>query len=88
MKELQAVVSDPRVKRTPTDEARKERSRTLYNILALLTTKGPREVVREVPDQRGYEAYRSLVLRYGSRERCSEQHNALDQGDEFQFRRH
>ena len=25
-------------------------------------------MVREVPDQNGYEAYRSLVLRYGSRD--------------------
>ena len=61
--ELQAAASDPRVKRTPTDEAGKERARTLCNILALLTTKGPRKMVREVPDQNGHEAYRSLVLR-------------------------
>ena len=31
-------------------------------------TKGPRKMVRKVPDQNGYEAYRSLVLRYGSRD--------------------
>ena len=68
MTELQAVAADPRVKRIPTDEAGKESARTLYNILALLTTKGPRKMVREVPEQNGYEAYRSLVLRYGSRD--------------------
>ena len=56
------------VKRIPADEAGNERARTLHNILALLTTKGPRKMVREVPDQNGYEAYRSLVLRYGSRD--------------------
>ena len=66
--ELQAVAADPRVKRTPTDEAGKERARTLYNILALLTTEGPRKMVREVPEQNGYEAHRGLVLRYGSRD--------------------
>ena len=38
--ELQAVAADPRVKRIPTDEAGNERVRTLYSILALLTTKG------------------------------------------------
>ena len=57
-----------RVKRVPTDEAENERARTLFKILALLTTKGPRKMVREVPDQNGYEAYRSLMLRYGSRD--------------------
>ena len=51
--ELQAVAADPRVKRIPTDEAVKERARTLYNILDLLTTKGPRKMVREVPEQNG-----------------------------------
>ena len=56
------------MKRVPTEEAGNERARTLYNILALLTTKGPRKIVREVPDQNGYEAYQSLVLRYGSRD--------------------
>ena len=56
------------VKRVPTDEAGNERARTLYNIVALLTTKGPRKMVREVPDHNGYEAYRSLVLRSGSRD--------------------
>ena len=45
LKEPQAVASDPRVKRTPTDEARKERARLFHNILALLTTKGPRKTV-------------------------------------------
>ena len=50
LKELQAVVSDPRVKRTPTDEARKERARTLCNILALLTTKD---------QERWYEKYQT-----------------------------
>ena len=45
-----------------------QRTRTLYIILALLKTRGPRKMVREVPDQNGYEAYRSLVLRYGSRD--------------------
>ena len=45
-----------RVKRIPTDEAGNERARTLYNFLALLTTRGPRKMVREVPDQNGYEA--------------------------------
>ena len=64
--ELRAVAADPRVKRIPTDEAGNERARTLYNILTLLTTKGPRKMVREVPDQNGYEAHRSLVLKYGS----------------------
>ena len=54
------------MKRIPTDEAGNERARTLYNILALLTTEGPRKMVREVPDQNGYEVYRSLVLKYGS----------------------
>ena len=68
LKELQAVASDPRVKRTPTNEAGKERARTLYDILALLTIKGPRKMVREVPDQNEYEAYRCLALRYGSRD--------------------
>ena len=29
-------------------------------------------MVREVPDQNGYEAYRSLVLRYGSRDEHGE----------------
>ena len=38
---------------------------TLDNFLALLTTRG---MVREVPDQNGYKAYRSLVLRYGRRD--------------------
>ena len=66
--ELQAVAADPRVKRIPKDEAVNERARTLYNTLTLLTTKGPRKMVREIPDQNGYEAYRSLVLRYGSRD--------------------
>ena len=66
--ELRAVAANPRVKRVPTDEAGNERARMLYNILALLTTKGPRKMVREVPDRNGYEAYRSLVLRYGSRD--------------------
>ena len=66
--ELRAVAANPRMKRIPTDEAGNERARTLYNITALLTTKGPRKMVREVPDQNGYEAYRSLVLRYGSRD--------------------
>ena len=66
--ELRAVAANPRVNRVPTDEAGNERARALYNILALLTTKGPRKMVREVPDQNGYEAYRSLVLRYGSRD--------------------
>ena len=56
LKELQTVAPDPRVKRTPADEARKERARTLHNILALLTTKGPRKMVREVPEQNGYGA--------------------------------
>ena len=68
LKELQAVASYPRVKRIPTDEAGGESARMLYNILALLTTKGPRKMVREGHDQSGYEAYRSLVLRYGSRD--------------------
>ena len=68
LKDPQAAASDPRVNRTPTDEAGKERARTLFNNLALLTTKGPRKMVRDVPDQNGYEAYRSLVLRYGSRD--------------------
>ena len=63
LKELQAVASDPRLKRTPTDEAWKERARTLHNILALPTTKGQRKMVRKVPDQNGYGAYRSFVLR-------------------------
>ena len=66
--ELRTVAASPRVERVPTDEAGNERARTLYNILALLTTKGPRKMVREVLDQNGYEAYRSLVLRYGSRD--------------------
>ena len=66
--ELRAVTANPRVKRVSTDEAGNDRARTLYNILALLTTKGPRKRVREVPDQNGYEVYRSLVLRYGSRD--------------------
>ena len=56
------------MKRIPTDEAGKERAKTLYNILALLMTKGPRKMVREVPEQKKYEAYRSLVMRYGSRD--------------------
>ena len=68
LNELQAVASDPRVKIIPTDDAGGGRARTLYNILALLTTKEPRKMVREVPDQDWYEAYRSLVLRYGSRD--------------------
>ena len=66
--ELHAVAANPRVKRVPTDEAGNERAKTLYSILALLTTNGPRKMVREVPDQNGYEAYRSLVLKYGSRD--------------------
>ena len=66
--ELHAVAADPRVRRIPRDDAGNERARALYNILALLTTKGPQKMVREVPDQNRYEAYRSLVLRYGSRE--------------------
>ena len=61
LKELQAVASDPRVKRIPTDEAGGERARTFYDILALLTTKGPRKMVREIPDPNGYEAHRSIV---------------------------
>ena len=68
VQELQAISSDPVMKRSPTDDAGKERARTLYNILALLTTKGPRKMVREVPEQNGYEAYRCLVMRYGSRD--------------------
>ena len=71
LKELQAEASDPRVKRTPTDEAGKERARTLYKILALLTTSEPRKMVREVPDQND-EANRSLVLRYGNRDAYGE----------------
>ena len=51
--ELQAVAADPRVKRIPTDEAGKERARTLYNNLALLTTKRSRKMVREGSDQNG-----------------------------------
>ena len=43
--ELRAVAAKPRVQRVPTDEAGNERARTLYNILALLTTKGPRKMV-------------------------------------------
>ena len=35
---------------------------------ALLTTQGPGKMVREVPEQNGYNAYRSLVLRCGSRD--------------------
>ena len=66
--ELRAVAANSRVKRVPTDDAGNERARTFYNILALLTTKGPRKLVRGVPDQNGYEAYRSLVLRFGSRD--------------------
>ena len=66
--ELRAVAPNPRVKRIPTNEAGNERARTLYNILALLTTKGTRKMVREVPDQNGCVSYRSLVLRYGSRD--------------------
>ena len=58
--ELQAVAADPRVKRIPTDEAGNETARTVHNILALLTTKRPRKMVREVPDRNGYEPYRSL----------------------------
>ena len=65
---LRAVAANPRVNRVPTDEAGNERARALCNILALLTTKGPRKMVREVPDQNGYEVYRSFVLRYGSRD--------------------
>ena len=57
LEELKAAASDPRVKRTPTDEAGKERVRTLYKTLPLLTTKGPRKMVREVPVQNGYAAY-------------------------------
>ena len=68
LKELQAIASHPRVKRIPTDESRGERAFTLHNILALLTTEGPKKTVRVVPDQNGYEACRSLVLRYGSRD--------------------
>ena len=66
--ELRAVAANPKVKRIWTDEAGNERARTLYNILALLTTKGPRKMVREAPDQNGYEVYRSLVLRYWIRD--------------------
>ena len=63
------ISSDPVMKRNPTDDAGKERARTLYNILALLTDKGVQEkMVREVPEQNGYEAYRCLVMRYGSRD--------------------
>ena len=67
VQELQAISSDPVMKRTPTDDAGKEKARTLYNILALLTTKGPRKMVREVPEQNGHEAHRCLAMRYGSR---------------------
>ena len=66
--ELRTVAANPRVKRVPTDEAGNDSARTLCNILALLTTKGPRKMVREAPDQNGYEAYRGLVLRYGRRD--------------------
>ena len=62
--ELRTVEAKPRVKRVLTDEAGNERARTLYNILAL--DEGTAKMVREVPDQNGYETYRSLVLRYGS----------------------
>ena len=68
LKELQVVASDPRVRRIPTDDAGGERARTLYNILALLTTRKPRKMKREAPDQKGYEAYRSLALKYRSRD--------------------
>ena len=50
LEELHAVASDPRLKRTPTDEAEKERARTLYSILALLTTKD---------QERWYEKYQT-----------------------------
>ena len=66
--ELRVVGANPRVKRVPTDDAGNERARTLYNILALLTTRGPRNIVREVPDQNGCGAYRNLVLGHGSRD--------------------
>ena len=48
---------------------RRSRERESAHALQFLgTTKGPRKMVREVPDQNGYEANRSLVLRYGSRD--------------------
>ena len=68
VQELQAISSDPVMKRTPTDDAGKERARTLHNILALFTTKGPRKMVREVLEQNGHEACRFLVMRYWSRD--------------------
>ena len=54
--DLRAVAANPRVKKSRQTKLG-TRGRGQYNILALLTTKGPRKMVREVPDQNGYEAY-------------------------------
>ena len=43
LKELQAVAADPRVKRTPTDEAGNVRPRTLHNILGNADDKGAKK---------------------------------------------
>ena len=56
----------------PDRRSRKRESTHAPQILALLTIKGPRKMVREVPDQNGYEAYRHLVLRFGSRDAHAE----------------
>ena len=48
------------------------RVRQLYNLLATITVKQARKIIREVPDQNGCEAYRRLVLKYGGRDEQGE----------------
>ena len=86
LKELQAVAFETGAKRIRQMKL-EERERTLCNILAFQMTKAPRKMVREIPDQNGYEAYRSLVLRYGSRDARGET-TLLIKVMNFHFGRH
>ena len=49
-----------------------ERSRTLFSMIALLTEKHARKIVRATPDMNGLEAYRRLVERFGGRDEQGE----------------
>ena len=72
LKELQAVASDPRVKRIPTDEAGGERASTLYNILALPTTKTAKEDGTRGTRPRRVRSVPKSRAEYGSRHALGE----------------
>ena len=87
VQELQAISSDPVMKRIPTDDAGKERARNALQYPGTVDDEGSKK-----DGARSTRAKRVRSVQMSCNEireqRCARGNNALDQSHELQFRRH